>query len=207
MVESDIARRGIVDERVLDAMSRVPREAFVPASLRRHAYDDAPLPIAAGQTISQPFIVARMIAALALRGGERVLDVGTGSGYAAAVLSLIATRVYTIERHGELHEMARRRFERLGYDNIEARHGDGTDGWPEEAPFEAIHVAAAARSVPSRLVEQLSEGGRLIVPVGRTRLVQRLVRVTREEDGRVRKERLDPVRFVPLVERGDGERR
>ncbi|MFW6088214.1 MAG: protein-L-isoaspartate(D-aspartate) O-methyltransferase [Gemmatimonadota bacterium] len=199
MVERDLAGRGISDERVLEAMSEVPREAFVPPDLRDFAYEDSPLPIETGQTISQPYIVARMIQALDLEGGERVLDIGTGSGYAAAVLSRIADRVYTIERHRELYELARRRFEELGYDNIETRHGDGTLGWPEAAPFDAIQAAAGGPEVPRVLLEQLRDGGRIVIPVGETLHLQHLVRVTRRGEDAFDAQRLEPVRFVPLI--------
>lgn len=201
MVERDLAGRGISDDRVLAAMAEVPREAFVPPKLREFAYEDSPLPIEAGQTISQPYIVARMLEALDLAGGETVLDIGTGSGYAAAVLSRIADRVHTIERHGELYELARRRFEELGYDNIEARHGDGTLGWPEAAPFDAIQAAAGGPEVPRVLLEQLRDGGRLVIPIGETLQLQHLVRVTRYGD-EYETQKLEPVRFVPLIGEG-----
>lgn len=201
MVERDLAGRGIRDDRVLEAMGDVPREAFVPPNLREFAYEDSPLPIEAGQTISQPYIVARMIEALGLEGGDKVLDIGTGSGYAAAVLSRIADRVYTIERHGELYELARHRFEELGYDNIEARHGDGTLGWPEATPFDAIQAAAGGPEVPRVLLEQLADGGRLVIPVGETLQLQHLLRVVREGD-EYTTQKLEPVRFVPLIGEG-----
>jgi protein-L-isoaspartate(D-aspartate) O-methyltransferase len=199
MVERDLAGRGISDGRVLEAMADVPREVFVPPDLREFAYEDSPLPIEAGQTISQPYIVARMIQALALEGGERVLDIGTGSGYAAAVLSRIAAHVYTIERHGELCELARHRFEELGYDNVEIRHGDGTLGWPEVAPFDAIQAAAGGPEVPRVLLEQLRDGGRIVIPVGETLHLQHLVRVIRRGEDDFETQRLEPVRFVPLI--------
>ncbi|MFW6083906.1 MAG: protein-L-isoaspartate(D-aspartate) O-methyltransferase [Gemmatimonadota bacterium] len=199
MVERHLATRGITDDLVLEAMADVPREAFVPAELRDFAYEDSPLPIEAEQTISQPYIVARMIQALELEGGERVLDIGTGSGYAAAVLSRIADEVYTIERHRELHELAAQRFEELGYDNIRARHGDGTLGWPEAAPFDAIQAAAGGPEVPRVLLEQLRDGGRIVIPVGETLHLQHLVRVVRRGDEDFETERLEPVRFVPLI--------
>ena len=202
MVERDLAGRGISDRLVLDAMAEVPREAFVPADLQEFAYEDSALPIAAGQTISQPYIVARMIQALELKGDERVLDIGTGSGYAAAVLSRIADTVYTIERHGELYEYATGRFEALGYDNIEARHGDGTLGWPEAAPFDAIQAAAGGPEVPRVLLQQLRDGGRLVLPVGETLHLQHLVRVVRRGEDAFETERLEPVRFVPLIGAG-----
>ena len=198
MVERDIAGRGIRSPHVLAAMSEVPREFFVAPDLRAHAYEDAPLPIPGGQTISQPYIVASMIEALELEGGEKVLDVGTGSGYAAAVLSRIAGRVFTIEVHRELVETATRRFADLEYDNITARHGDGRLGWPENAPYDAIAVAAACPEVPPPLLEQLAEGGRLVIPVGEP-WEQRLLCITRTGPDRFDRRRLEAVRFVPLV--------
>jgi protein-L-isoaspartate(D-aspartate) O-methyltransferase len=202
MIERDIVGRGITDAAVIGAMRRVPREEFVPPTRRRVAYDDAPLPIGRGQTISQPYIVALMLEALDL-GGERragaALDVGTGSGYAAAVLSLLVDRVYSIERHEELAREARERFERLAYANIEVRHGDGSRGWPEHAPFAAILVSAAAPAVPPALMEQLSVGGRLVVPVAESTFEQRLLRVVRLADDRFEQDALTAVRFVPLV--------
>lgn len=198
MVERDIAGRGIDDRLVLGAIDEVPRERFVPDRYRGSAYKDAPLPIPGGQTISQPYIVALMIAALGLKGGERVLDVGTGSGYAAAVLSRIAGDVYTIERHRRLTETAARRFVELGYDNITARHGDGRLGWSEHAPFDAIVVAAAAHDVPEALLEQLAVGGRMVIPVGRFGH-QTLMCVERTAPDRFERRKLEAVRFVPLV--------
>ncbi|MFW6088108.1 MAG: protein-L-isoaspartate(D-aspartate) O-methyltransferase [Gemmatimonadota bacterium] len=202
MIERDILGRGIRDTAVIEAMRRVPREEFVPPTRRRVAYDDAPLPIGRGQTISQPYIVALMLEALELGdagGDETALDVGTGSGYAAAILSLLVDRVYSIERHRELAGQAAERFERLGYDNIEVRHGDGSRGWPERAPFAAILVSAAAPTVPPALKEQLAPGGRLVVPVAESTFEQRLLRVTRVADDRYDQETLTAVRFVPLV--------
>ncbi len=207
MVQKDIAGRGIGDERVLDAMRTVPREEFVPDSMRGQAYADAPLPIGDGQTISQPYIVALMVAALELAGkeGDTALDVGTGSGYAAAVLSHLVDRVFTIERHGRLAREAADRFERLGYDDIEVRHGDGSRGWPEHAPYRAILVSAAADEVPAPLREQLATGGRLVIPVAGSGFLsglasaQRLLRITRRDEDRYDEDTLTSVRFVPLV--------
>jgi len=199
MVERHIRARGIDDLLVLRAMREVPREAFVPPELREFAYEDAALPIEEGQTISQPYIVARTIAALGLEGGEDVLDIGTGSGYAAAVLSRIGGHVYTIERHAALAKLARRRLEELGYDNVEVRHGDGTLGWREHAPYAGIAVAAAGPELPRPLLEQLTEGGVLVVPVGTTPRAQRLVRVVRRPGDRFEAEVMEPVRFVPLI--------
>lgn len=198
MVERDIKGRGIDDPLILAAFSEVPRDRFVPPRLRDHAYEDAPLPIPGGQTISQPYIVAAMIAALGLKGGERVLDVGTGSGYAAAVLSRIAGHVYTIERVPELAESAAEAFRETGYDNITARLGDGRLGWPEKAPYDAISVAAATEDVPAELLDQLAIGGRLVIPVGGWR-VQRLMCIERTSKTTFERHELDPVRFVPLI--------
>jgi protein-L-isoaspartate(D-aspartate) O-methyltransferase len=199
MVAQQIAARGVRDPLVLEAMRRVPREVFLPPELREFAYEDAPLPIAEGQTISQPYIVAYMTEALGLRGGEKVLEVGTGSGYAAAVVAEIAGEVYTIERHRPLAERAGRLLAELGYGNVEVRHGDGTKGWPEAAPFDAILVAAGGPEVPRSLREQLAIGGRLVIPVGPSVELQRLVRVTRTGPGDYRQEELAGVRFVPLI--------
>lgn len=201
MVSRQMSARGITDEAVLSAFREVPREAFVPEQLAGEAYADAPLPIGEGQTISQPFIVALMVQALELDGESRVLEIGTGSGYAAAVLSRLAKRVFTIERHANLAESARRVFDALGYDNVHVRHGDGTLGWAEHAPYDAIVVAAASpESPPAALLDQLAEGGRLVLPVGTTHL-QELVRIRRKGDELMR-ENLGAVRFVPLIGEG-----
>ncbi len=199
MVRTQIAARGIRDEAVLRAMGEVPREAFLPPELEEFAYRDSPLPIACGQTISQPYIVALMTAALELSPGDRVLEVGTGSGYAAAVLSRIAREVHTIERHEELARLAARRLHDLGYDNVEVHHGDGTLGWPEAAPYDAIVVAAGGPTVPEALLDQLAIGGRLVMPVGEDRDLQTLIRVRRRPDGTLEREDLRDVRFVPLI--------
>jgi protein-L-isoaspartate(D-aspartate) O-methyltransferase len=204
MVAAQIAGRGIRSPLVLDAMRKVPRQAFVPEYLRDSAYHDSPLPIGCGQTISQPHVVAYMIDKLGLSGGEKVLEIGAGSGYAAAVLAQIADEVYTIERIAVLAEGARAALGELGYDNVEVRHGDGTHGWPEQAPFDAITVAAGARHVPEALKRQLRIGGSLVIPVGRTAHLQRLVRITRHSASRFEQEDLVPVRFVPLI--GDTEK-
>ena len=198
MVAEQIAGRGIDDRAVLRAMRLVPRERFVPRASRPYAYDDGPLPIPANQTISQPYVVATMIAALALRPTDRVLEIGAGSGYAAAVLSRIAAEVYTVERHAELADYARERLAALGYDNVRLWQGDGTRGWPEHAPYDAIIVAAGGPAVPASLRAQLAAGGRLVMPVGRSRQQQTLVLVRRVE-GRYTEERLAPVAFVPLI--------
>lgn len=200
MVDAHIARRGVRDERVLEAMRTVRREDFVEPGFEEFAYEDAPLPIAEGQTISQPFIVARMIEAAELDETDRVLEVGTGSGYAAAVMSLVADKVFSIERHRALAETAKRRLAAGGYGNVEIRTGDGTKGWPEAAPFDAILVAAGGPEVPEALKQQLAVGGRLIIPVGDRPGLQRLMRLTRlGEDHGFEREDLGGVMFVPLV--------
>jgi protein-L-isoaspartate(D-aspartate) O-methyltransferase len=196
MVEAQIRARGVGDPLVLAAMARVPRHAFVPESLRVHAYADDPLPIGDGQTISQPYIVAYMTEALALRGGEKVLEIGTGSGYQTAVLAEIAGEVWTVEIVETLAERARGILDGLGYENVHYRVGDGSKGWPEEAPFEAVIVTAAAPQMPSALEDQLAVGGRMIVPVGTD--LQELYFVRRGKKGLERERRLG-VRFVPLV--------
>ena len=199
MVERQLARRGVDDPHVLKAMREVPREAFVPEGLQEFAYDDAPLPIEAGQTISQPYIVGLMVQEARIRPGDRVLEIGAGSGYAAAVMSRIADRVYAIERHGELTELARERLRRLGYDNVELRTGDGTRGWAEAGPFDAILAAAGGPAVPQALKEQLDLGGRLVMPVGDEESGQRLIRVTRTGAAHFEEDDLGGVRFVPLI--------
>ena len=197
MVEHQLRRRGISDERVLRAMARVPRELFVPEDLRQYAYEDGALPIGHGQTISQPFIVATICALLGLDGHERVLDVGTGSGYQAAVLAELAAEVVTVERVSELAEGARAALAEAGYERVDVRIGDGSLGIPERAPFAAIAVAAAAPSVPPALYSQLEEGGRLVVPRG-SRLGQELILVVRTADGPRELASL-ACRFVPLL--------
>jgi len=201
MVRRQIEARGIRDERVLAAMREVPREEFVPEALRFRAFDDNALPIACDQTISQPYVVAWMVAALDLGQAARVLEVGTGSGYAAAVLSRLAERVVTIERHAALADEARERLRRLGYANVEVRCGDGSVGCPEEAPFGGILVSAGAPCPPPPLLAQLTEGGCLVIPIGESRYDQHLVRLRKEAGGAVREEPLGGVRFVPLVGR------
>jgi protein-L-isoaspartate(D-aspartate) O-methyltransferase len=197
MVEGQLRARGIVDQRVLDAMERVPRELFVPPEARSRAYDDVALPIGYGQTISQPYMVALICEVLALKGDERVLDVGTGSGYQAAVLAELAAEVYTIERIPELAEQARANLEAAGYDRVQVHVGDGTLGLPEYAPYDAIAVAAAAPGLPQALYEQLEPRGRLAIPVG-GRWGQRLELVIRSPEGPA-VARSVPCRFVPLV--------
>ena len=196
MVAEQIEQRGVRDARTLAAMRRVPRHLFVPPPLQAEAYADHPLPIGHDQTISQPYIVAFMTEALGLRGGETVLEVGTGSGYQAAVLAEIAARVYTIEIVAPLAEEARERLKRLGYRNVEVRAGDGYAGWPEKAPFDAVMVTAAAPHIPEPLKQQLKDGGRLVIPVGDES--QELVVLTRTGTAYV-EDRVLPVRFVPMT--------
>ena len=198
MVRTQLADRGIRDARVLQAMLEVPRHEFVPEELRSDAYDDRPLPIGAGQTISQPYIVALMLQHLALQPNDRVLDVGTGSGYVAALLSRICSAVYSVERYAELAASAERLLQRLGYTNVKVIVGDGTRGLPEHAPFEAILVSAAAALVPPALVDQLGEGGRLIVPVGSP--FSQELQLVRKVNGKREVEYFEGCRFVPLVE-------
>ncbi|MCX5743876.1 MAG: protein-L-isoaspartate(D-aspartate) O-methyltransferase [Proteobacteria bacterium] len=198
MVDRHLRARGVRDPRVLLAFDVVPREAFVPSALASAAYDDRPLPIEAGQTISQPYIVALMTEALALAPGDTVLEIGTGSGYAAAVLAKLARHVYTVERHVELADAARDRLAALGFSNVEVRCSDGTLGWPEHAPFDAIVVAAGGPEVPRALLDQLEIGGRLVMPVGPAH-EQQLVRVTRDGIVAYRREELGAVQFVPLI--------
>jgi protein-L-isoaspartate(D-aspartate) O-methyltransferase len=199
LVANTLVARGIRSELVLGAMRSVPREAFLPAAMAEFAYEDAPLPIAAGQTISQPYIVALMAEALELEGGERVLEIGTGSGYAAAVLARIAKDVYTVERVGQLAEKAASTLADLGIVNVHVRHADGTHGWADHAPYDAIVVAAGGPTVPEALKRQLRIGGRLVMPVGTDLHVQELVRVTRLPDDVYKSEDLADVRFVPLI--------
>jgi protein-L-isoaspartate(D-aspartate) O-methyltransferase len=201
MVREQLVARGIRDARVLEAMGRVPRHELVPEAERADAYQDGPLPIGEGQTISQPYIVAAMSEAAALSGGERVLEVGTGSGYQAAVLSALAGEVYTIELEPVLAARAKRDLERLGCTNVHTRTGDGYGGWPEAAPFDAILVTAAPEHVPPALLEQLRIGGRLVIPVGGSG-DQELWLYTKSERG-VERRHLMPVRFVPLRSRAD----
>jgi len=202
MVEQQLLARDITDPRVVRAMQRVPRDRFVPPDQRPQAYEDRPLPIGYRQTISQPYIVAYMTQALRLTPDAKVLEVGTGSGYQAAVLAELAATVYSIEIVAQLAERARDTLAELGYANVQVRHGDGYAGWPEQAPFDAIMVTAAPDHVPQPLVDQLAVGGRLIIPVGQDR--QTLTILTRTEDG-IEQDTTLPVLFVPMT--GEAERR
>jgi protein-L-isoaspartate(D-aspartate) O-methyltransferase len=198
MVEQQLARRGVCNEAVLEAMGEVPRELFVGEAMQQHAYSDGPLPIEAGQTISQPLVVAVMIEAADVAAGDKVLEIGAGSGYAAAVAGRIAARVFAVERHADLAASATARVRKLGYDNVDIRIGDGSGGLPEEAPFDAIIVSASAPAIPQALKEQMRVGGRLVIPVGRTH-DQRLIRIVREGETVYKQEDLGGVAFVPLV--------
>lgn len=199
MVATQLAGRGIHDPRVLDAMRHVQREEFVDPGSEPYAYEDRPLPIGGGQTISQPYIVAFMIEALQLQGGEKVLEIGGGSGYAAAVLAHIASAVFTIERIPDLAGLARRNLAASGIGNVTVRCGDGTEGWPEEAPFDAILVSAGAPIIPATLKSQLKIGGRMVIPVGSEPTSQELLRVVRSSESGDATEVLTGVRFVPLI--------
>jgi protein-L-isoaspartate(D-aspartate) O-methyltransferase len=199
MVAQQIEGRGLRDPAVLAAMRAVPREAFVAEGQHPFAYDDGPLPIAEGQTISQPYVVALMIEMLRLRPQDRVLEIGTGSGYAAAVLSRIVAEVYTVERIEQLVDFARQNLSGLEYDNIQVHHGDGSLGWPEQAPYDGIIVAAGGPKIPAALKKQLVIGGRLVMPVGSEQRAQQLVRLTRVEENEYDRENLSHVRFVPLI--------
>jgi len=196
MVRSQIERRGVRQASVLEAMARVPRHRFVPEKIAARAYEDRPLSIGHGQTISQPYIVGLMTELLAIDGHERVLEIGTGSGYQAAILAEVAAQVYTIEILEPLADAARKLLSEMAYDNVEVRHGDGYVGWPEEAPFDCIILTAAPPEIPQPLLDQLARGGRLVAPVGD--LNQDLVLVTKEADGVTRTSVL-PVRFVPMT--------
>jgi len=199
MVERQMKRRGITEPEILDAFRQVPRELFVSPAYAHLAYEDHPLPIEAGQTISQPYIVALMIEAAAVCSGSKVLEVGSGSGYAAAVIGRIAAKVVGIERQHELVEVARERLSRIGYENVEIVEGDGTRGWPEQAPYDAIIVAASGSHLPQPLLDQLRPGGRLVMPLGGPGWMQKLVSVFKRDDGSFDKSDLGAVRFVPLI--------
>jgi len=198
MVDEQLARRGITDARVLDAMRRIPRHRFVEEGLTHGAYEDHPLPIGEGQTISQPYIVAAMLEYLAPQTAERVLEVGTGSGYVTALLSLLSAEVYSVERHAQLAISAESTLHRLGYRNMKIRVGDGSQGWPEYAPFDAILVSAATPEMPPALFAQLREGGRMVVPVGPPSSQE--LQLIRKVNGRPEIQVLEGCRFVPLVE-------
>jgi protein-L-isoaspartate(D-aspartate) O-methyltransferase len=197
MVDSQLRTRGIVDERVLAAMERVPRHEFAPERYRDQAYDDHPLPIAEGQTISQPFIVALMLQALNLSATERVLEVGTGSGYVTALLAELASQVISMERHASLADSARALMAALGYSSVRIVTGDGTQGFVEAAPYDAIMVSAAAPQIPPALLDQLADGGRMIIPVGTSETQQ--LRLVRRENGQPQVEFRELCRFVPLI--------
>jgi protein-L-isoaspartate(D-aspartate) O-methyltransferase len=199
MVERQLRRRGITEPDILDAFRAVPREKFINDEYAHLAYGDHPLPIEANQTISQPYIVALMIQAAAIKSGDKVLEIGAGSGYAAAVISRIAGTVVAIERQHDLVKVASERLKRLGYDNVEIVEGDGTRGCREQAPFDAILAAASGSHVPRPLVEQLAPNGRIVMPVGEPGWVQELIKVTKQEDGILKEESLGEVRFVPLI--------
>jgi protein-L-isoaspartate(D-aspartate) O-methyltransferase len=199
MVERQVRRRGITEPEILDAFRAVPREAFISDEYAHLAYGDHPLPIEAGQTISQPYIVALMIEAAVIKAGDTVLEIGAGSGYAAAVISRIAGKVIGIERQHDLVEVARERLARLGYANVEIVEGDGSKGCAEYAPFDAILAAASGSHVPKPLLEQLATGGRLVMPLGEPGGTQKLVRVTKAGDGSLQESDLGFVRFVPLI--------
>jgi protein-L-isoaspartate(D-aspartate) O-methyltransferase len=198
MIDLDIKGRGIKDKSVLEAMGKIPRELFVEESLRSRAYSDQPLPIGEGQTISQPYVVALMTEALRLKPSDRVLEIGTGSGYQAAVLAEIVKEVYTVEIRKTLAEAAARRLKDLGYKNIEVKFGDGYFGWEEHAPFDAIIITASANHIPPPLIKQLKEGGRLILPLGSTLFYQTLTLATKEK-GELKMEQMGGVLFVPMI--------
>ncbi|HEY5672627.1 MAG TPA: protein-L-isoaspartate(D-aspartate) O-methyltransferase [Malonomonas sp.] len=198
MVDQQIIARGIKDQRVLDALLKVPRHLFVEAGLQAHAYSDASLPIGEKQTISQPYMVAAMSAALELTGTERILEIGTGSGYQSAILSLLANRIYSIERISTLAGRARRLLDQLGMSNVNIKVGDGTIGWKDQAPFDGILVAAGAPDVPLEYLDQLEVGGKLVLPVG-DQNQQILLRIIKQENGSFKREQLMGCRFVPLI--------
>ena len=199
MVRQQIEGRGIDDPRLLEAMRQVPRECFIDEKFRVLAYRDGPIPIGRGQTISQPYVVALMTDALDVQEGARILEVGTGSGYQAAVLAQMGAQVWTIERHNELADRARRRLADAGYDAVDVISGDGSNGLADKAPFDAIIVTAAGPTIPTPLLEQLKVEGRLVIPVEDEPARQSLVRITRREDGRYDREELGKVAFVPLI--------
>lgn len=204
MVERDIKLRGIKDTRVLDVMKKVPRHLFVDEGLRDQAYEDHPLPIGEGQTVSQPYVVALMTEALRLKPSDRVLEIGTGSGYQAAILAELVKEVYTIEIRRTLADRAEKRLKDLGYRNIKVKYGDGYFGWEDFAPFDAIIVTASANHIPPPLIKQLKDGGRLIIPLGSTIYYQILTVVTKKK-GEIFLEQMGPVAFVPMI--GEAEKR
>lgn len=199
MVDRQIAARGLDNPKLLAAFRAVPREDFVSGDYADYAYQDSPLPIESGQTISQPYIVALTIDAAGIKPGDKVLEVGAGSGYAAAVIGQIARDVIAVERHHELVELASKRMRQLGYRNVQIVEGDGTLGWPEDAPYDAIVAAASGSHVPQSWIAQLKPGGRIVMPIGGPHDVQSLVKVTKEADGSLSRENLGGVRFVPLI--------
>lgn len=199
MIERQIAARGISDPHILAAFRAVPRHLFVAPVNAEHAYGDFPIPIAAGQTISQPFVVAAMIEAAEIKPGDHVLEVGSGSGYATAIISRIAGDVIGIERHQVLADLGRERLQRLGYANAKIVHADGTQGWPDEAPYDAIIASATGTHLPDPFIAQLKTGGRIVMPIGGQESFQQLVKATRREDGTMDRADLRPVRFVPLI--------
>ncbi len=203
MIQNDIKGRGVKDKKVLDAMARIPRHLFVEERLRERAYADYPLPIGDGQTISQPYVVALMTEALRLRPGDRVLEIGTGSGYQAAVLAEIVKDVYTIEIRKSLADMAEKRFRELGYKNVKVKYADGYLGWEEYAPFDAIIITASANHIPPPLIRQIKEGGRLIIPLGNTVYYQTLTLLTKKK-GDLDVEQMGSVAFVPMI--GEAEK-
>lgn len=205
MVKDQLIRRGIKDKRVLEAMKNIPRHLFVDKSLRRRAYGDHPLPIGEGQTISQPYVVALMTEALDLKPSDRVLEIGTGSGYQAAVLAEIVKEVFTIEIRERLQKRASKLLKELGYKNIKTKYADGYFGWEEYAPFDAIIITASANHIPPPLIKQLKKGGRLIIPLGSTVYYQTLTLVTKKDDGELDVKQLGGVAFVPMI--GEAQKR
>jgi protein-L-isoaspartate(D-aspartate) O-methyltransferase len=203
MIQNDIKGRGVKDKKVIDTMARVPRHLFVEERLRERAYADYPLPIGDGQTISQPYVVALMTEALRLRPGDRVLEIGTGSGYQAAVLAEIVKDVYTIEIRKSLADMAEKRFREFGYKNVKVKYADGYFGWEEYAPFDAIIITASANHIPPPLIRQIKEGGRLIIPLGNTVYYQMLTLLTKKK-GDLDVEQMGSVAFVPMI--GEAEK-
>ncbi len=196
MVETQIKARGIEDENLLDAMRKILRHEFVPDNMQEHAYNDEPIPIGGGQTISQPYIVAYMTSVLDLKKNDKVLEIGTGSGYQAAVLAELAAEVYTVEIHQDLSQKAKKILDKLSYSNIHYRIGDGTQGWDSHSPYDAVMVTAAPVSIPEKLKEQMGIGAKMVIPVGQA--FQELVLITREQD-KFSRRKLLPVRFVPLL--------